>query len=163
MRSRALRARRTQHKSKRPVTARGPTRTSRSPAMACPIVTCRRYQRRASAGLSPGLGRDQSWDVLRAVPVPGEYGKDDCKLNPAGIAGVGDAAKHHRIVRDPCAAPQLMVAPYRRDGRLRYVLEKFETEPIPIQVVYPQARLMSNKVRAFVDECVRKLRQIKFD
>jgi DNA-binding transcriptional LysR family regulator len=56
-----------------------------------------------------------------------------------------------------------MVAPYRRDGRLKYVLEKFETEPTPIQVVYPQARLMSNKVRAFVDECVAKLRRIKFD
>src|SRR5882672_7608865 len=53
-----------------------------------------------------------------------------------------------------------MVAPYRRDGRLKYVLEKFETEPTPIQVVYPQARLMSNKVRAFVDECVAKLRRI---
>jgi DNA-binding transcriptional LysR family regulator len=50
-----------------------------------------------------------------------------------------------------------------RDGRLRYVLEKFEMEPTPIQVVYPQARLMSNKVRAFVDECVGKLRRINFD
>jgi DNA-binding transcriptional LysR family regulator len=56
-----------------------------------------------------------------------------------------------------------MVASYRRDGRLRYVLEKFEMEPTPIQVVYPQTRLMSNKVRAFVDECVRKLRRFKFD
>jgi DNA-binding transcriptional LysR family regulator len=56
-----------------------------------------------------------------------------------------------------------MVAPYRKDGRLRYVLEKFETEPIPVQVVYPQARLMSNKVRAFVDDCVDKLRSIGFD
>jgi DNA-binding transcriptional LysR family regulator len=36
-------------------------------------------------------------------------------------------------------------------------------EPTPIQVVYPQARLMSNKVRAFVDECVGKLRRINFD
>jgi DNA-binding transcriptional LysR family regulator len=56
-----------------------------------------------------------------------------------------------------------MVAPYRRRGQLRYVLEKFETEPVPVQVVYPQARLMSNEVRAFVDECVGKLRRVKFD
>ena len=56
-----------------------------------------------------------------------------------------------------------MVAPYRKDGRLRYVLEKFETEPIPVQVVFPQARLMSNKVRAFVDDCVATLRPIEFD
>jgi len=56
-----------------------------------------------------------------------------------------------------------MVAPYRRNAQLKYVLEKFEPEPMPVQVVYPQARLMSNKVRVFVDECVRKLRQTKFD
>jgi hypothetical protein len=40
---------------------------------------------------------------------------------------------------------------------------KYETEPVPIQVVYPQARLMSNKMRLFVDECVGKLRRAKFD
>jgi len=42
-------------------------------------------------------------------------------------------------------------------------LEKFQTEPMPVQVIYPQARLMSNKVRTFVDESVGELRQIKFD
>ena len=41
--------------------------------------------------------------------------------------------------------------------------EKFETEPMPVQVVYPQARLISNKVRVFVDDCVRSLRRNKFD
>ena len=56
-----------------------------------------------------------------------------------------------------------MVAPHRKAGQLKYVLEEFETEPIPIQVVYPQTRLMSNKVRTFVDECVDKLRRGKFD
>ena len=56
-----------------------------------------------------------------------------------------------------------IVAPYRKSGQLKYVLEKFETEPAPVQVVYPQTRLMSNKVRAFVDECVDKLRRTAFD
>ena len=56
-----------------------------------------------------------------------------------------------------------MVAPYRKDGQLKYVLEKFETEPIPVQLVYPQARLMSNKVRTFVDECIGKLRRAGLD
>ena len=56
-----------------------------------------------------------------------------------------------------------MVAPYRKSGHLKYVLEKYETEPIPVQVVYSQSRLMSSRVRAFVDECVHKLRRSKFD
>ncbi len=56
-----------------------------------------------------------------------------------------------------------MVAPYQKVGQLKYVLEKFETEPMPVLVVYPQARLMSHKVRTFVDECVGKLRRTAFD
>lgn len=54
-------------------------------------------------------------------------------------------------------------APYRNQKKLRYVLEEFETEPVPVQVVYQQARLVTSKVRGFVDECVIKLRQVPFD
>jgi DNA-binding transcriptional LysR family regulator len=56
-----------------------------------------------------------------------------------------------------------MVAPYRKDRRFKYVLEKFETEPVPVQVVYPASKLLSSRVRAFVDECVEKLRAVGFD
>src|SRR5437879_1894998 len=38
-----------------------------------------------------------------------------------------------------------------RAGRLRIVLEKFEEPPLPIHLVYPTSRLLSAKVRAFVD------------
>jgi DNA-binding transcriptional LysR family regulator len=38
-----------------------------------------------------------------------------------------------------------------RDGRLKIVLREFEPPPLPIQAVYPAARLLSAKVRAFVD------------
>src|SRR5262249_23669234 len=48
-------------------------------------------------------------------------------------------------------------------GGLTYVLEEFEPEPTPIQVVYPQAKLLSNKLRMFIDECVAKLRTARFD
>ena len=54
-------------------------------------------------------------------------------------------------------------APYRNEKRLRYVLEDFEPEPLPVQVVYPHARLVTGKVRAFVDQCVATLRQVAFD
>ncbi|SRR5579871_780731 len=36
-------------------------------------------------------------------------------------------------------------------GRLRIVLAKFEEPPLPIHVVYPTSRLLSAKVRAFID------------
>jgi len=55
------------------------------------------------------------------------------------------------------------VATYRKEKKLSYVLEDFETEPAPVQVVYAQSRLVTGKVRAFVDECVSSLRRARFD
>ena len=54
-------------------------------------------------------------------------------------------------------------AAYRKEKKLSYVLEEFETEPVPVQVVYAQSRLVTGKVRAFVDECVARLRQARLD
>jgi len=54
-------------------------------------------------------------------------------------------------------------APYRSEKRLRYVLEEFETEPQPVHIVYPQSRLVTGKVRIFVDQCVDALRRVAFD
>ena len=56
-----------------------------------------------------------------------------------------------------------MVAPAKRTGKLRYVLESFEIELLPVHVVYPHSRALSANVRAFVDACVGKLRQTRFD
>ena len=56
-----------------------------------------------------------------------------------------------------------MVATNRKDGQVKYVLEKFETEPIPVQLVYPSSKLLSTRVRAFIDECFEKLRQVPFE
>ena len=56
-----------------------------------------------------------------------------------------------------------MVAPYRKAGQLKYVLETFETEPMPVQVVYPQAKLLASKTRMFIDECVAKVRRLRFE
>ena len=36
-------------------------------------------------------------------------------------------------------------------GRLQIVLAKFQAPPLPIHLVYPTSRLLSAKVRAFID------------
>jgi len=54
------------------------------------------------------------------------------------------------------------VAPYGK-GQLQRVLREFETDPMPVNVIYAHTKLMSARVRAFVDECVTSLRQIDFD
>lgn len=56
-----------------------------------------------------------------------------------------------------------MTAPHARAGRLKYVLEDFEVEPLPVNFLYPQSRMLSPTVRAFADLCAKKLRAIRFD
>ena len=66
--------------------------------------------------------------------------------------------------REPSAAPTLAeagggltrVLAYQaadaiKRGRLRIVLQKFEQPRSPIHIVYPTSRLLSAKVRAFID------------
>ena len=43
------------------------------------------------------------------------------------------------------------VADAVRAGRLRVVLADYEPPPLPIHIVYPTTRLLSAKIRAFVD------------
>ena len=50
------------------------------------------------------------------------------------------------------------VSALRRAGRLRYVLEPYEPEAAPVSLVYPQARLVSARLRAFIDWIVPRMR-----
>ena len=50
------------------------------------------------------------------------------------------------------------VEPLVRAGKLVRVLRDFEPPPLPVSVVYPDARLMSTRLRAFVDWMVEALR-----
>ncbi len=56
-----------------------------------------------------------------------------------------------------------MVAPLRKSGRLKYVLEDFEAKPLPVQLVYPRSRITSATVRAFAELCVDRLRDVSLD
>jgi DNA-binding transcriptional LysR family regulator len=51
-----------------------------------------------------------------------------------------------------------MVAEQIRDGRLAPVLDKFTPPPVPVNLVYPQSRLISSKLRAFIDFAAPRLR-----
>ena len=83
---------------------------------------------------------------------------------------LGDSCRREKAAIEACASGlglgsflSYMVAPLMRAGRLKYVLEDFETDPLPVQFLYPHSRILSPTVRAFADACVRKLRQTRFD
>ena len=44
-----------------------------------------------------------------------------------------------------------MVRPLERGNKLKVVLADFEPSPLPVNIVYPHARLLSTRVRVFVD------------
>jgi len=46
--------------------------------------------------------------------------------------------------------------------KLRYLLSQFELPPVPVNVIYPHAKLRSANVRAFVDLAVSTLRATRF-
>ena len=51
------------------------------------------------------------------------------------------------------------IAKHVRDGKLRLLLEDFETDPVPVNLVYPHARLMSAWVQFVLKELQSALRQ----
>ena len=65
---------------------------------------------------------------------------------------VGLAAEGIGISREP----DFILAPELRAGRLKPILEQFESPPLPIYVVYPSRRHLSAKVRAFADFLVER-------
>lgn len=50
------------------------------------------------------------------------------------------------------------IAPYLKDNRLKTVLGSYELPPLPIHVVHQEGRMVSARVRAFVDYMVTHLR-----
>jgi DNA-binding transcriptional LysR family regulator len=105
-----------------------------------------------------GLAPRSEWQFRigarrRSVPVASvlTYNQAESAIE-ACVAGLG-----------PGAFLSYMVARARRSGKLSYVLEDYEVEPLPVQVVYPHSRTMTPTVRTFIDVCVERLRQMKLD
>lgn len=47
-----------------------------------------------------------------------------------------------------------------REGKLKYILQEFEVDPIPVHVVYLSREAMPVKVRRFIDYAVPQLRKL---
>ena len=87
-----------------------------------------------------------AWDFERAgvslrSTLPGRFAVNNSEaLMLAGLAGLG-------IMQ----LPSFLVDDYLRGGQLERVLDDWDTDPVPLHVVYPQSRHLSATVRAFVE------------
>ena len=73
-------------------------------------------------------------------------------VHPSYVTNSADAAIWHaRQNGGLTMALSYQVADDLREGRLRLVMADHEPEPYPVQIVYPSSRLLSLKVRAFLE------------
>jgi DNA-binding transcriptional LysR family regulator len=101
-----------------------------------------RHDTIAFTGMSPA----HSWRF------DGESGALEVEVAPRYVTNSADAAITH-AVHDGGVVLALgyQVAGEVRRGALRVLCPEFEPAPLPIQLVYPSARFLAAKVRAFVD------------
>jgi len=88
----------------------------------------------------------------RAVRVKGNLHSNNGELHAGAAArGIGVAFE-----------PDMIVAPYLREGRLVPLLAQFLPPPMPIYALYPSRKHLSAKVRLFVEflvECLAQARE----
>lgn len=122
------------------------------------LVAAPDYLARRRAPRSPAdLARHQLVQITGVSPVP-EWRfwrggvEQRLAIAPGFVSNSADAAIDHALRGGGLAlALAYQVADAVRAGRLRIVLASFEPPPRPIHVVYPTSRLLSAKVRAFID------------
>jgi len=90
----------------------------------------------------------------KAVAIP-TRSRLTCNQVDAAVAACGDGLGLSMFL-------SYQVAAEVAERRLRYVLEDHEFDPVPVNVIYPHARLPSANVRAFVDLAVATLRTTRF-
>ena len=93
-----------------------------------------------------GLGGSNDWRFVRG-------GQDErTTIVPHYLTNSADAAIcHARLGGGLAMVFAYQVAHELHDGQLKIVLRQFEPPAPPIQLVYPAARLLSAKVRTFID------------
>lgn len=75
-----------------------------------------------------------------------------CRSRPGlelddAAAALAAAERREGITQTLCC----MAAPMLADARLVILLDRFTPKAVPIQFVYPQARLLAPKIRVFID------------
>jgi LysR family transcriptional regulator for bpeEF and oprC len=103
-------------------------------------------QHRSVSYFSPKTGRVHEWEFVRGgerlvlLPRAQVRVNDSTAYQSAGLSGLG-------VVR----MATVTAAPFLASGQLVRLLPDWLCDPMPVQVVYPQNRHLSAKVRVFVE------------
>jgi DNA-binding transcriptional LysR family regulator len=117
----------------------------------------------AAAGIpqSPEALRDHRLIAFTTLTAPQlwQFQRQDEAIeiaaHPSYVSNSADAAIWHASQGGGITmALSYQVADHLRDGRLKLLLPEFEPAPYPVQFVYPSSRLLSLKVRAFLEHTI---------
>ncbi|MEA3534326.1 LysR family transcriptional regulator [Rhizobium sp. CC-YZS058] len=90
----------------------------------------------------------------RIYPMEFRRGEELVEITPNYVVSVNDARSYVSAAlagMGVVQSPRFMVAEALRKGELVRILPDWSGESIPLYIVYPQTRHLSNKVRVFVD------------
>jgi len=90
----------------------------------------------------------------RTVPFEFIHGNEELEINPRYVLSVNDARSYLFAATSGLGVvqtPIFMVREALAEGRLVRVLADWARPPMPLHIVYPPNRHLSNKVRVFVD------------
>jgi DNA-binding transcriptional LysR family regulator len=102
----------------------------------------------------------------RVLPMGFRRGDEVLEITPRYIVSINDARSY---VNASIAGlglvqcPHFMVRDAVRNGELVEVLSEWHCEPLPLYIVYPHTRHLSNKVRVFVDWLAKLVQGLKAD
>lgn len=102
----------------------------------------------------------------RAMTFDFERAGEKLQINARYVVAVNDARSYLTAALNGLGIspmPYFMVSDALAKGDLVRVLPEWRTEPIPLYIVYPPNRHLSNKVRVFVDWLVRLVADRKLD
>lgn len=100
-----------------------------------------------------GISQLPVWNFMASGRVLSVPFKTRLAVNNAEVA-IAAALAGRGLIR----VLSYQVAPEVEAGKLEIVLSEFETEPLPIHIVYQEGKKATAKVRAFVDFATEKLR-----
>ncbi|MCM2397439.1 LysR family transcriptional regulator [Rhizobium sp. S95] len=102
----------------------------------------------------------------RVLPMEFRRGDEFIEVSPRFILSVNDSRSYLRAAVSGLGivmSPLFVVKEAVEKGELVPVLPEWNRDPVPLYVVYPQTRHLSNRVRVFVDWLAKQLQVITRD
>jgi DNA-binding transcriptional LysR family regulator len=90
----------------------------------------------------------------KTVPFEFKRGNEAVEVNPRYIVSVNDSRSYVSAAMTGLGivqAPSFMIREALAEGKLVPILSDWQRSPLPLHIVYPPNRHLSNKVRVFVD------------